>query len=100
MLVAWSQKTSMRPAIMSVIAGALPRNTTPVSAVPAVCWSSMPQRWLAAPRPECARLSLSPCFLISAMKPARSDAGKSGRATRVIAASETRPSGAKLSSTL
>jgi hypothetical protein len=34
------------------------------------------------------------------MKPARSLAGKSGRATSVIAASETRPSGAKLSVTL
>ena len=100
MLVAWSQKTSMRPAIMSVMAGALPRNTTPVSFAPAALCSSMPQRWLAAPRPECARFSASPFWRISAMKPARSLAGKSGRATSVIAASEARPSGAKLSSTL
>jgi hypothetical protein len=86
----------MRPAISSVIAGALPRKTTGVRAVPAACCSSMPQRWLAAPRPEWAMVSLSPSRLIMASTSARSFAGKSGRATTVIAASEARPSGAKL----
>ena len=86
----------MRPAITSAIAGAVPRNTTTVACAPAAACTSSPQRLAAEERPAVAKLSLSPSRCSASMYPARSAAGKPGRAIKVMAASDTRPSGAKL----
>ena len=86
----------MRAATTEASAGAVPRNTTALARAPTAACRSSAQRFAAEPGPAVARLSVSPLLRSASMVPARSLAGKPGRATRVMAVSDTRPSGAKL----